>query len=94
MKSIDLLFSMSYAVYIKKNFHRKGIGRQLFLTLIKRLLNDNISSLLVWVLKENPACLFYRALGGKEISTREIEIGGKKLIELAFGWQDTNIVIK
>ena len=82
-----------YAVYIKNNFHRKGIGRQLVLTLIERLINENILTLLVWVLEENPACLFYKALGGKDISKKEIEIGGKKLIEVAFGWQDIHTIV-
>lgn len=44
--------------------------------------------MLIWVIKENPACQFYKALGGKEIDTREIEIGGKKLTEIAYGWND------
>jgi hypothetical protein len=44
--------------------------------------------MLIWVIEENPACRFYEALGGKRIDTRDSEIGGKKLREIAYGWED------
>lgn len=48
-----------------------------------------IQSMLVWVLKNNPASSFYQKLGGKQVERKEIERGEKKLIEIAYGW--TNI---
>lgn len=47
-----------------------------------------LNSMLIWALKENPACRFYEMLGGKPIDTAEIEIEGKKLSEIAYGWDD------
>lgn len=45
--------------------------------------------MLVWVLVDNPACQFYAALGGNPVHEKEIEIGGKPLIEVAYGWIET-----
>jgi hypothetical protein len=53
-----------------------------------RLGQLNINSILVWVLVDNPACQFYAALGGKVVHEKELTIGGKPLIEVAYGWAD------
>ncbi len=45
--------------------------------------------MLVWVLAKNPACRFYETLGGQKVYEKEIERGGVKLIEIAYGWMDT-----
>ena len=45
-------------------------------------------TMLVWVLKDNPCRAFYVRLGGVPAGEKEIEIGGKKLIEAAYGWSD------
>lgn len=45
--------------------------------------------MLVWVLVDNPACQFYAVLGGKLVHEKELEIGEKPLIEVAYGWTDT-----
>ncbi|MFH5184842.1 hypothetical protein ACHHV8_20555 [Paenibacillus sp. TAB 01] len=42
---------------------------------------------LIWVLKDNPSKRFYEALGCNEVQRQEIEIGGKKLQEIA-DWLD------
>ncbi len=44
--------------------------------------------MLVWVLVDNPACQFYAALGGEIVHEQELTIGGKPLIEVAYGWVD------
>ncbi|WP_274651023.1 hypothetical protein [Paenibacillus humicola] len=43
--------------------------------------------MLIWVLSENPNRYFYEALGGRFIREKEIEIGGTKLKESAYGWK-------
>jgi GNAT superfamily N-acetyltransferase len=47
-----------------------------------------IDSMLVWVLADNLACRFYEILGGQRVYEKEIERGGTKLIEIAYGWTD------
>jgi hypothetical protein len=44
--------------------------------------------MIVWVLKENPYYRFYEKLGGQYVGEQSIEIGGKKYIEKAFGWEN------
>ncbi len=78
------------AIYILQNHQGKGIGCHLTRTVAERLHLSGINSMLVWVLVDNPACQFYAALGGKLIYEKELEIAGKSLIEVAYGWVDTN----
>lgn len=77
------------AIYIRQNYQGRGIGRCLVQAVAQRLALSGIDSLLVWVLVDNPACQFYAALGGKPVQEKGLEIGGKPLIEVAYGWTDT-----
>lgn len=77
------------AIYILQTQQGKGIGRCLVQAVAKKLHLSGINSMLVWVLVDNPACQFYAALGGKPAHEKEIEIGGKSLIEVAYGWMET-----
>lgn len=77
------------AIYILQTSQGKGIGRCLAQAVAERLGCSGINSMLVWVLVDNPACQFYAALGGKRVREKELEIGGKSLIEVAYGWINT-----
>lgn len=77
------------AIYILKNQQGKGTGCCLVQAVAKKLHLLGINSMLVWVLVDNPACQFYAALGGNPVHEKEIEIGGKPLIEVAYGWIET-----
>lgn len=74
------------AIYIRQSYQGKGIGRGLVRVVAERLDRLGINSMLVWVLVDNPACQFYAALGGKLVHEKELTIGGKLLIEVAYGW--------
>jgi hypothetical protein len=39
--------------------------------------------MLVWVLADNPACMFYEAIGGQKVYEKQIDIGGVMLNEVA-----------
>jgi hypothetical protein len=41
--------------------------------------------MLIWVLKGNPACKFYEAMGGVQVGRKPLEISGAQLEELAYG---------
>ena len=77
-----------YAIYLLEGQQGKGIGRKLFKSVVDDLKDKKLNSMLIWALEENPACRFYEALGGKKIDTAEIEIDGRKLGEIAYGWDD------
>jgi GNAT superfamily N-acetyltransferase len=77
-----------YAIYLLQEHQRKGIGRQLTLTVARRLFEDGFRSMLVWVLAESPSRGFYKALGGKPLYEKPLEVGGEELIVAAYGWQE------
>lgn len=76
-----------YAIYVDQRSQGKGIGRSLVRLVVQDLRTRGFDSMLVWVLAENPFRKFYEALGGKHVRTRDIEIGGKTLKELGYGWK-------
>jgi hypothetical protein len=64
------------------------LGRQLVRALAADLREAGHTSMLVWVLAENPSRHFYEALGGQLVERRATEIGGASLDELGYGWAD------
>ncbi len=78
-----------YAVYLADERRGKGIGRACVRAVVDRLASQGLTSLLVWVLADNPARGFYEALDGRYVCTRQIAIGGISLDECAYGWADT-----
>jgi ribosomal protein S18 acetylase RimI-like enzyme len=77
-----------YALYLLQEVQGKGIGRALVSTLAASLLAKGFTNMLVWVLEQNPAVRFYEKLGARRLGSKEIEIGGALLSELALGWPD------
>ena len=77
------------AIYVLQSHQKQKIGHRLVGAVAERLAQLDIHSMLIWALADNPACNFYRALGGQQVYEKEVEIGGKQLIEVAFGWLDT-----
>ncbi|MBD2514584.1 GNAT family N-acetyltransferase [Nostoc sp. FACHB-973] len=78
-----------YAIYILEKYQRQGLGHRLVSTIATRLLQSDISSMLVWVLADNPASLFYQNLGGQQVNQKQIDIGTVQLVEVGYGWIDT-----
>jgi ribosomal protein S18 acetylase RimI-like enzyme len=75
-----------YAIYLLREHQGRGAGSRLAHTLEDALLSRGLRSMVVWVLKQNPAVSFYQRLGGVQIMETHIEIGGVELPEVAFGW--------
>lgn len=82
-----------YALYILEAYQRKSLGRSLTRTIARRLFRLGLDSILVWVLADNPACKFYRSLGGQEVEQKLIDVNGSKFKEIAYGWQNTQDLI-
>lgn len=77
-----------FAIYILKAAHKMGIGRRLVQIVVNGLRAMGSKSMMVWVLRDNPARGFYERLGGEYLYEKPIEIGGATLMEIAYGWQD------
>jgi L-amino acid N-acyltransferase YncA len=83
-----------FTLYLRDEFHGRGIGKELFLTLSERLAARSDGSLVVWVLDGNPSRYFYEALGGKCIARRNGSMGGAEIEEVAYGWEDIRELIE
>lgn len=77
-----------YALYLLQAYQRQGLGRQLVAASATSLRAHGLNNLLIWVLRDNPACRFYAALGGQPVREKETEIRGQILPEVGYGWDD------
>jgi GNAT superfamily N-acetyltransferase len=82
------------AIYVLEPHQRRGIGRQLVEAVAHGLVRQGLTSMLVWVLRENPWSRFYEALGGRLLREREIEIAGTPYPERAYGWPDASVLAR
>ena len=80
-----------YLLYLLKECQGIGIGKMLFLELIQQLYSQSMKSMLIMVLRDNPSKHFYIHMGGRLIKEEEVEIGGQKLIEEAYMWDDITL---
>lgn len=78
-----------YSIYLLEEYQHGGLGRQLLLSTAKRMKDDGIESMLLWVFEKNhEARGFYEYLGGELIGRKEVRIGASDLVEVAYGWKD------
>ncbi len=84
-----------YAIYLLEDYQRIGLGRSLFQSAAKRLLDDGIKSMLLWVFEENHrARRFYEYLGGELVARKDVTIGGAEVVEVAYGWKDITTLVR
>ena len=84
----DAYIGELYAIYLLEGQQGKGLGQKLFQSVVDDLKEKQLNSMVIWALADNPACRFYEKLGGKKIDAAEIELDGKKLDEVAYGWDE------
>lgn len=82
-----------YAIYLRPEAQRKGLGALLVRQFGHELITRGFGSMAVWVLELNPSRRFYECLGGKVIGQQQIERGGQTFIEVAYGWQNLNVLL-
>lgn len=81
-----------YALYVLKNFQRRGAGRGLVAALAGELNRAGTYSMLVRVLRENPCRRFYERLNGVYMRS-ERQSFSNTLVEVAvYGWPDTTLI--
>ena len=83
-----------YAIYVLAQHQGQGVGRQLVISLVHRLLQKGMRAMLLWVLAENSARKFYERLGGQPVYEKSVTIGGIPCLEVAYGWQDIQTLIE
>ena len=72
-----------YVLYVLKAFQVMGYGKLLVTRIAQDLAGRGCHSMVIWVLKDNPACRFYERLGGRMTAEKVVEIGGKQLVDVA-----------
>lgn len=81
-----------YALYLLKDAQRRSIGTALLRAVANALLERNFKSMAVWVLEQNRSREFYQKAGAHVAHSKVIEIGGAKLMEVAYAWPDLKTV--
>jgi len=82
------------AAYVLQEHQRKHIGLKLVKLIVENLLENNVKSMVVWVLKGNPNYKFYEILGGKYVGQKMLEIDSTNYIEIAYGWKDITKILE
>ena len=77
-----------YAIYLLKQHHRQGLGKRLFHAASEHLVASGMSSMLLWVHRDNDTRGFYEAMGGTLVDEKSIDFGESELILVAYGWLD------
>ena len=76
------------ALHVRRSHQRQGLGQQLFTVCAQQLWHKGCTSMMLWVLAQNPARAFYEHLGGRLIGTRQVDLGAGDVVatEVAYGW--------
>ena len=77
-----------YALYLLDAHQRRGIGRRLLSASAGDMAAAGFTSMCVRVLARNPARKFYERLGGVELASRDVGVGGRRLEEVCYLWPD------
>lgn len=75
-----------YAIYILKDFQRKGIGRRLFDLGVETVLANGMNSMYLITLEVSPYKSFYEKLGGRLAGKQVINLGEMEYSALIYAW--------
>lgn len=76
-----------YTLYVLKQFHGLGIGRQLLTSVQESLKMSNLIPFIAIVLADNPTLSFYKHTGAEIIGEHIEDFDGAKLKELTLLWR-------
>lgn len=77
-----------YSLYLLQEVQHRGIGSALLRVMAAALIERHFKSMWVWVLEQNRSRFFYERQGAKLATSKVIDIGGVKLMEVAYAWPD------
>jgi len=81
-----------YSLYLLREAQGRGIGRGLLRVVAAVLQQQGFTSVALWVLERNRSRGFYESCGGRLARSRVIEIGGARLMEVAYWWQELGML--
>ena len=77
-----------YVLYVLPEYQNQNIGKRLVISAVEKLLEMQITSMLIWVLADNPSRYFYNSIGGEPVREKELDLGEIKMKEIGYGWKD------
>ncbi|TPV46824.1 GNAT family N-acetyltransferase [Bacillus dicomae] len=80
-----------YAIYILQTYQGMKIGQKLFQALLSECRINDMQSLLVWVVTNNPSKKFYEKFNPEKIDTKFLE--RVQVEETAYCWRDINNIV-
>lgn len=82
-----------YAIYLVARAQGHGWGRALAEAVAAHLVERDMPSMLVWVLRDNAAARgFYEHLGGVYVRERLLTFEGVSAPEVSYGWPDARVL--
>lgn len=77
-----------YAIYIKSDYKRRGIGRKFVNYAIQDLKKQGKKKVIIWCLEQNKgAKKFYSSINGKYLGEKDANIGNTIYKEIAYGYK-------
>lgn len=73
-------------LYVLDDWHDQGLGKRLLCAAAEHLAALNCRSLLVWVVRDNPARYFYARMGGRFTAAGSVPVAGEDIAQDAFIW--------
>lgn len=87
-KNEDENLAEIYALYVKNNYRRKGVGKKLIEQVKEILKSKGYKEMILWCLKENiNARNFYEKSGGKLYKERKFKIENKEYDEVSYKYK-------
>jgi len=77
-----------YSIYLLRDAQRHGAGTALLRAIAGAMAERGFRSMAVWVLERNPARNFYETHGAHLAKSKVMEIGGVRLMEVAYVWPE------
>jgi GNAT superfamily N-acetyltransferase len=93
-EAIETADAEVYSLYLLKEAQGRGIGRGLLRAVAGVVEQKGFSSLGLWVLERNRSRGFYESCGGRMAISKVIEIGGARLMEVAYWWPDLTVLTR
>lgn len=81
-------------IYLLREYQRNGTGKTLLNIFAKEFLKLNVESMDLSVLALNSSKIFYEKMGAEKVLEKEVDIGGKTLIEIIYGWKNIRKLVK
>jgi GNAT superfamily N-acetyltransferase len=80
-------------LYLLDDWRDRGVGRRLMRALAAHLNAIGCRSVMLWVLKDNPARWFYQHLGGRPVAEQTIRFAGEPVVQLGLLWEPITVLL-